>query len=193
MSPSDEQLESHLLGDVGAGPGLLRRVGAKVADLTRDEGPGFVTSSVMGVGSVKHDSDPSEDAARVLDLAIALIEWRGQRGIGTATSSVRRMLITYIRQNRISDAELLLGSKRLGVGHIEMTRREVRNALRLGQRDRCEELERYLIDWLSTECDHDFEPAASDDEHSTVMVCAKPNCRAQYWTHRRDETWLAVG
>lgn len=194
MDASSEQLFTHLLGDVGAGPGLLRRVGAKVADLTREDGPGFVTSSVMGAGSHRHDSDPSEDAERVIDLAIGLIEWRG-KGIGLASNDVRRILIRYLRRYRVSDAELLLGSKRVGKGHIEQTRDEVRRVLSLPipQQARCQELERFLGAWLDDRCNHDFEPQQVEGTSSTIMVCAQ-DCGAKYWVDRRDrDRWLAVG
>jgi hypothetical protein len=194
VDPSTEQLFNHLLGDVGAGPGLLRRVGAKVADLTREGGPGFVTSSVMGAGSHRHDSDPSEDAERVLDLAVGLIEWRSP-DVLVVTEVVQHTFVRYLRRERLSDAEFLLGSKRVGKGYIEQVRDEVRNLLtrEVPQREQCEQLEGFLRDWLATGCDHDFEREEVEGTGSTVMVCRR-DCGAKYWVDRRDqERWLAVG
>lgn len=194
MDASSEQLFSHLLGDVGAGPGLLRRVAAKVADLTREDGPGFVTSSVMGAGSHRHDSDPSEDAERVVDLAVGLLQWRSP-DVNVVDEIARRMFIRYLRRERLSDAEFLLGSKRVGKGYIEQVRVEVRRMLtaQIPQRERCEQLEEFLREWLATGCDHDFVRVEVEGTGSTIMVCSH-DCGAKYWTDRRDQDrWLAVG
>ena len=165
-----------------------------MADLTREDGPGFVTASVMGAGSHRHDSDPSEDAERVVDLAVGLLEWQSPDS-GLATIAVRATFIRYLRRHRISDAEYLLGSKRVGKGAIEQVRAQVRQLLsrEIPDSDRCEQLELFLREWLATGCEHDFEPQQVEGTGSTIMVC-RHECGAKYWTDRRDqERWLAVG
>ena len=191
-----DNLNRYLLGDIYQGPGLLRRVGVKVAELTRVGGPGFVSASVMGAGSQKHDSDPTEDAERVIDLAVALYEWRDS-AIGEDTPRVRRMLIDYLRRHRISDTELLLGSANTGLGVLEIIRKEVRQALEQtpypsgDQVERCFALALHLRDWLGDKCDHDFQLIASDDARIRVMVCAH-DCGVRYALDERSESWLAV-
>lgn len=192
MDISVDALSNHLLGDVGCGPGLLRRVASKVEELTADEGPGYVTSSVMGAGSHRHASDPEIDAEKVMDLAVVLIQFQGA-GIGVSGSRVRQQLVTYLRRYRISDDELLLGSPRIGTGHIELVRQRVKALLHereVPSKGPCADLERVLRAWLDDACDHDF-TIIDEAGHTTIMGCA--HCDAGYWYDRRDpERWLPV-
>jgi hypothetical protein len=172
-------LRNHLLGDVYGGPGLIRRVKAKVLELTADDGPTYRTGSIIGMADNAYDSE--EDAARVLDLAIGIIEWKGQ-GIGRASEQTKRALTGYLRRNRISDVDYLVGGKRKDSGRLNEVSTEVKSLLASDNPPstaifRCKALTRFLTEWLGSDCEHVFVPIESDDPRLRVLVC---DCGARY-------------
>jgi hypothetical protein len=175
-------LSDYLLGADHSGPGLLRRVSEKVRELSGGYQPRFKTGSVMGANvDLKHDSGEVSDDAPVMELAMALIEWRSQ---ATSRAASRQALISYLARNRITDEDMVIGSQRVGKGLLYEVRRDVRDLLtsEVGLEhgvERCLSLARMLRDWLDTECIHVPYVLPSDDPKIVVVECVECGCRLQ--------------
>lgn len=179
-----EALAWYLLGADWSGPGLLRRVGEKVRELTDGYLPRYKTGSVMGFTDLKHESESIDDSP-VMDLAVALIEWKGK---GASGRDSRPTLVKYLLRNQISDAELLVGSEKTGKGLLYEIRTEAKTVLAGAasgdtERNLREDINRYLTlaqmlrEWLDSECVHEPKQLPTDDPKVVVLECAKCGSR----------------
>lgn len=185
-----ELLRDHLLGAQHAGAGLIRRVAARVGEITHESGPGFRTGSV--IGAVDHHYESEEDDGRVFDLLVGLMEFDG-RDVSNLTE--------HMRVHGLTDRDLLIGGDRLRrvcgshfrpyllrvrdwVG--DMLNPSLVNEIQL---HRCYRLERYLREWLGANCDHLWDRMAGDPGTPAVFVCAR--CRARRAENHAGQ-WIAT-
>ena len=170
----DDRLSDYLIGDGGVygHAGLLDRVKDRVKGLDTDAGPTFATGSIIGAKDNVYADSESETA--ILELTVALIAWKGGN---QPSATTERALVQYLKQYRISDTDLLLGSQRTGEGLIDRTKDRVRSLLHvevpsakaLGA---CYGLVELLQAWIDRSCDHDFQPIPSDDPRIQAAKCA---------------------
>lgn len=159
MTRDPQSLSDYILGDGGVFgyAGLLDRVRDRVKALDADAGPGFVTGSIIGGGDNVYPDD-SESEQAILDLATLLLEWKGDN---QAAEKTKRSLIAYLKKYRISDTDLILGSKKVGHGLLERTRDRVRGLLHVEvpsgkSLGACYALVELLLEWIDRVCDHEY-------------------------------------
>lgn len=162
---------------------LFPRIKTRAHELAQGYLPRFKSGSVMGMTDLKHETDSLDDTP-VMDLVVALLEWKGEKPFGSTIARVRRGLETYMAKNRISDVDLLLGSDKAGKGLVEQTRREVKLLLAPSAQElegarnmragveRCYALAMLLKDWLDSDCVHEWE-SISDDPKIAAERCVK--------------------
>lgn len=190
-SMDPQTLAEYILGDVHAGPGLLRRVEARVDLLTHDPGPAFKSSSIMEIGSSGSSWENDEgDVPKVLELAVALLQWHNG-GAPEPSQVSERLLVRRLRDWQVTDAEYLRGCPRVGAGLLSLIRREVRAIFtaEIPQTERATELSDYLRRWLGEDCVHEWERMPSDDPAIIVRKC---HCGARHAVDPKRGTWLAV-
>ena len=193
-------LSDYLLGSEHAGAGLLARIRDRIEALSELLGPRYRTGWYIPThGSGGSDNETEEGQVEALtDLACALVEWQG-RGFGTSSTQAKNKFLAYLRKEKITDVEYLLGKKDSDqddhAGKLALIRNEVRDLLKpesppIQDHLRCLSLVEFLKAWLGN-CSHNFEPMPSDDPNIIVMTCT--NCYAGYRTYGDDDAWLAVG
>ena len=186
--PDLESLSEWLLGELHAGPGLLKRVERVVASQNDAGGPTYRTGSVIPTGKAapKTRGDDSGISEECFALAVGLIEWQG-RGLSTSTSQTSQDLLKYLMKNHLTDIDYLCGPG----GLIAKVRQAASDEFRreLPDVDRLEKLGAFLTGWLESECNHRFTEQPSEDPRSTVYRC---ECGAGYYTYGTQQAWLAV-
>lgn len=173
-----DTLRDQLLGGVGTGQGALRRLEARIAELTTTVGPSFRTGSWIptGGGVTEDDDGLSED---LIALAVALIEWGATGSIGARGLRAQVEFKSWLTRHGWTDVDYLLDRGR----RLRATRDEARRLLAsevpsddaLG---RCAALVLYLRDFMGA-CDHDFAPVETDPG-VVVMECRNRRCGARY-------------
>lgn len=158
------------------------RVRERVRELTDGDPPRFKSGSVQGLMDHKTEVD-NEDDAPVLDLAVALISWKGR---SIPTSASLKGLTAYMAKERISDADLVLGSDKVGKGLLWETQRECKvlltvtyNADEMSRMrnmsegvERCFALAMLLQEFIDQACSHDL-VSISDDPTIEAFQCQR--------------------
>lgn len=180
-----ELLREHLVGDAHAGPGLIERVRQRVVELTFDEGPKFTTASVAGV--VDHHHVDSTAEAKVFELLMGVRKWMN-------LSWDAPTLRNFLRMNRISDVDMLVGSRKVGEGLLTSVARTIRSKLKSQQVldstiDECLDLAEDLMNWLGDRCAHEgLAPLPGPRLDVQHLLC--PECGVR--VNERHGQWLAV-
>lgn len=195
-------LSDYLLGSEHAGPGLLNRVRDRIEALSELLGPRYRTGWYIpthGSGASENETEEGQVEA-LTDLACALVEWQG-RGFGTSSTQAKNKFLAYLRSNKLTDVDYLLGTDKIREegeawnGKLAYIRTEVRDLLKpdpapLQDHLRCLSLMEFLKAWIGP-CEHQWRALPSDDSKIVVMRCV--NCNAGYSNYLGDDAWLAVG